>query len=154
MAQLLDQSPATPHEIELLAERRDRQAPCRKALVDAYMVHAPSMGAVVIERFNIADENVMQLAKGQIRWGEFATRQKDLVESNRIKMVAAGQRIDAEFNARHQQEMAQRAAAAQAFSDAMYQQKLLNQNQQIINNSNRPVTTNCNRFGSSVSCTS
>jgi hypothetical protein len=49
---------------------------------------------------------------------------------------------------------AQRAAVAQAFSNAMYQQQLLNQNQQMINNRNRPVTTNCNRFGNSVNCTS
>jgi hypothetical protein len=37
---------------------------------------------------------------------------------------------------------------------SLYQQQLLANQRAAINAANRPVTTNCNAFGSSVNCTS
>jgi hypothetical protein len=153
LAQQTDKSYATQHEIDLMSARRERLVPCRKAQIDGFMV-APAIGVVWIEYYAKADANLLELAKQNISWGDYVNRNKILADELRPQLVAAGQRVDTELRAEHQQEMQQRAAAAQAFSNAMYQQQLLNQNQQMINNINRPVTTNCNRFGNSVNCTS
>lgn len=146
LSQLTDQTFATSHEVDLISERRGPVIVCQKPFVDVYMAQAPALGIVWMERFSRADADVLQLAQRHISWGEYVTRSKNLADDTRLKLVATGQRLDADENARNQQELAQRAAAAQAFSQSMQQQ-------QMINNMNRPVTTNCNRFGSSVSCT-
>lgn len=153
LTQQTDKSYVTPHEVDLLSARRERLLPCRKALIDGFMV-APPIGVVWMDYYAKADANLLELAKRSVTWGDYVTRQKTLVDETQPRLVAAGQKLDAGLRAEHQQEMQQRAAAAQAFSNAMYQQQLLNQNQQMINNMNRPVMTNCNRFGNSVNCTS
>jgi hypothetical protein len=66
-------------------------------------------------------------------------------------MRAAAAQLVQELAASHQAELAQRQAAANAVSQWGYQQQMLWQNQQLIN---RPVITNCDRWGSSITCTS
>ncbi len=153
LAQQTDPSYVTQREVDLLSERRERGMPCRQVLIDGYKV-APTVDVLWTELYARHDAALIQLIKRQITWGEYITSSRAIFEDETAKMQAAGRRIDAELNAEHRQETAQRAAAAQAFSNAMYQQQLLNQNQQAINAANRPVTTNCNRFGNSVNCTS
>ena len=121
--------------------------------VDGAMVAAP-LAMVLIESYGKADANLLQLVKKQIDWGGYVTKAKAILDERRLGLLAASRRIEAELNASHQQEMAQRAAAAEAFSNTMYQQQLLNQNQQMINSVNRPVMTNCTHMGFSTNCTS
>jgi hypothetical protein len=153
LTQQTDPTFATPHEVELLSSRHDRMVPCRQAWVSGFMV-APSLGTIYLETYAKSDDNLLGLAKRQLAWGEFVVRARAITDDGRIRLTAAGQRLGAELDAAHRQEMAERAAAAQAASNAMYQQQIINQNQQAIMNANRPVTTNCNRFGNTVNCTS
>jgi hypothetical protein len=154
LPQMTDQSFATPREVELLSARRDRQIPCRQAFVAGYNSVAPSLAMVWQDIYSKSDANLVLMATKQIRWGEFVGRQKATLNAGSGRLTEAAQRLGAELDARSEQEMAQRAAAAQSFSNTMYQQQLINQNQQMINNANRPVTTNCNSFGNSVNCRS
>jgi hypothetical protein len=154
LAQQIDPTFATPHEVALISERHDRIVPCRKGVVDGFMTVEPSIGVLWAEAFSKGDENLLQLAKGKESWGDYVVRAKAIADENIAKRLTASREIDAGLNASHQQEMAGRAAAAQAFSNSMAQQQMINQNQQMLNNANRPVTTNCNRFGNSVNCTS
>jgi hypothetical protein len=112
------------------------------------------LAGLVGQAFHLGRHDRKELATKHIRWGEYVGRQKATIVAGTEKLTEVAQRMGAELDARHRQEMAQRAAAAQAFSQSMYQQQLLNQNQQIINSANRPVTTNCNRFGNTTNCTS
>jgi vacuolar-type H+-ATPase subunit E/Vma4 len=101
---------------------------------------------VWVEEYAKADENLIDLAQQQVTWGEYIARTKNLSAEVQTKSLAALQNIQANLEASHQQELAQRQAAATAM--AQYYQ-----NQQLINAVSRPVTTNCNRFGSMVNCT-
>ncbi len=152
--QLSDQSYATPHEVELLSQRHDRLVPCRKLYVDGYGQVAPALATDYQELFAKADDILVSLTRRQLRRGEFVSSTKRTVLEATGKMRDTAQRLDAALEASHRQEMAQRAAAAQAFSNSMYQQQILNQNQQLINAANRPVTTNCMHLGMSTNFTS
>jgi hypothetical protein len=69
------------------------------------------------------------------------------VNNLRKQTAAADQQWIANLKAENQEELAQRQAAAAALLQ-------WSQQQQVINAINRPVVTNCNRFGATVNCTS
>ena len=57
------------------------------------------------------------------------------------------------LNQAHQYEMQKRMVAAQMMQNWGYQMQVLNQQQQMINAVNRPLTTNCRYIGQIWSCT-
>ena len=87
------------------------------------------------------------MVERKITWAEAARRSQAEASETRQKLVAADREWAAELNNAHQAELAHRQAAANALMQWSLQQ-------QMINAATRPVTTNCNAFGSSVSCTS
>jgi hypothetical protein len=154
LSQQTDPTYATPRDVELISARHDRLVPCRKANVEGYYRVAPAMASVYQEGYARSDELIIRLVKHQVSWGEYVAGARAINREESAKLLEAGQRLDAELDARNQRELAQRAIAAQALSNSMYQQQLINQNQQMINAVNRPVVTNCTQMGFSTNCTS
>ena len=146
LLQMTDSTKATNHEVNLLSERHSRIQSCRKIFLEGLAKVAPSLVAVWVEEYAKADQNLVDLARQNVTWGEYIARTKNILAELQTKYVAALQKIQTNLEASHQQELAQRQAAA----NAMLQYY---QNQQLLNAISRPVTTNCNRFGSMVNCT-
>jgi hypothetical protein len=154
LSQQTDPTYATPRDVELVSARHDRLVQCRKANVEGYYRVAPAMATVYQEGYARSDELLIRLVKRQVSWGEYILGARAINREESAKLVETGQRLGADLDARNRQELAQRAVAAQAFSNSMYQQQLINQNQQMINAVNRPVVTNCSQMGFSTNCTS
>jgi hypothetical protein len=146
LLQMADSTKATSREVELLSDRHSRLQVCRKGFLEGLAKVTPSLVVVLLEEYAKSDENLVDLAQRKITWGDYITRARALSAELQSKSIAALQKIQANLEASHQQELAQRQAAFDAI--ARY-----NQNQQLINAINRPVTTNCNRFGAMVNCT-
>jgi hypothetical protein len=146
LPQMTDSTFATDSELALLSDRRTRVIDCQAKLTARLTPVVPSIVPIITDNRNEMDQNLVALAKHQENWGDYVVRAKSINAGSTAKMQAAFHQIDAELAAANQQELAQRQAAAAAFSQSV-------QTQQIINNANRPVTTSCNRFGNSVNCT-
>ncbi len=104
-----------------------------------------SEGKISKQRFMLAkDENVQ---KAEFAQKEFARRM-----SERMQQEAFQQEQISEMK------RARRAQAFQALNQNLQQQQFMQQQQfyqqQQLMRLNRPVTTNCNRFGNSFNCTS
>ncbi len=91
-----------------------------------------------------------RLYGGQITWGQFNNERGRAVREAQQDLMQTASRMQAA-----DQEQRQRAAAA--FSNSLAQQQQIQLQQQMLNQQmyqqNRPVQTNCNRFGNQVSCT-
>lgn len=96
-----------------------------------------SEGKISQQRFLLTKDEIL------LKVDSYQEEKKRLadIEQNRI------------YNANMEAERQRKAAAWQQFGQAMQQQQLLNQNQQIIDNQNRMRTTNCNAFGNNLNCT-
>jgi hypothetical protein len=87
----------------------------------------------------------MRLVQHKEGWDVYIKTQKDLSAENQKQLTAEGQRIMAGLNEAHEAELERRQAALSALAQYL-------QNQQIINNMNRPIVTNCNQFGNTTNC--
>ena len=103
-------------------------------------VNAPNGWASAYESQQSAVlQAIARLYSGDITYGQF------IIERQRIATIAAGQFAD--ISGRDSQARAQHAQQEAARADAALQMMLIQQQQ------NRPITTNCNRFGNNVNCT-
>jgi hypothetical protein len=94
------------------------------------------------------EDYLIALIQKKITWGEYVKGLKDAwTETYRPQLIAEEQRIFAGLAQKNAAELAQRQAAANAMAQYF-------QIEQIINNMNRPVVTNCMSFDKSVRCTS
>lgn len=148
---LSDSSYATDAEKGAISAYSRTRARCRE-LGDGYR------GTVIPAAIKLRQDAVFasttgllaRVYSGQITWGQFnSERGRAMRDAQQDIMQTAG-RMEAE-----DQERRQRAAAA--FSNSLAQQQQIQLQQQMLNQQiyqqNRPVQTNCNRFGNQVSCT-
>jgi hypothetical protein len=103
------------------------------------------------------DAIYLKLAKGEVSFGEANSELAQARVQASARSREAANEWRSGLNEENREELASRAAAFQAMATsfqqagaAMQQQA---QQQQLINAINRPLTTNCNRFGNSTSCT-
>lgn len=87
-----------------------------------------------------------KLYAGDITFGEFNTSRTNNIMTMRGQLTEQDQQRAQRQAAAEAERQRNTANALQQFNNQM----LL---QQQINNANRPITTNCNRFGQQVSCT-
>lgn len=146
LAELGDASYVTPEQVAALSDYHQAMQPCRSAIVQAYLGFAPGMSNLLAEMFEGNDRRVLDLIQKKTTWGEYNKSAQDAGVKLQVAMTAEAQRIDAGLAEANAQEMQQRQQAAQAYLNYM-------QNQAAINAANRPITTNCTRFGMQVSCT-
>jgi hypothetical protein len=146
LAQMTDDSLVSSSDVALMSSRRSIIIGCESKLEETLSRVLPPLVPIIVETRTEQDNNLLDLVKHKASWGAYVVRSQAIIASQAAKMQAVFHQVDAELAAANQQELAQRQAAAAAYSQYM-------QTQQIINNANRPVTTNCNRFGNSVNCT-
>lgn len=145
----------------VFAEAHRRVIACRQAYRRAMDAAYPEAGAVVAAEMAAIDRDWSAMVSGQITIGQAIRRANERDHQYQAQMAYVNNQVGANLQARHATELQNRATAAAALSAAAvgmaavaqaHQQAY--QQQQLINAINRPVITNCNRFGSSVSCTS
>jgi hypothetical protein len=90
---------------------------------------------------------VLGLVKRKITWGESKRQGQQVVLAAKQKGLDASRQLSKDLAASHQAEMAQRQAASNALMQWSVQQ-------QMINNANRPVITNCTEGIGSINCVS
>jgi hypothetical protein len=77
---LSDKSRANKQEIKVISNYlRDLQA-CRSVAISGYSKVHPSAGAILVQSANEIDKNYTNLANGNITWGEFNQKSKDLIQ--------------------------------------------------------------------------
>lgn len=147
LEQLADTHLATDEEIHaLLAVHPSAQA-CRQDFLNQIALTAPSMVPIWASLYAKSDDSLVDLIQKKQSWGDHLRRVRSATAEEQAQQSAEEQRLLAGLNQSHQAEIAQRQAAANAMSQYL-------QTQQIINNLNRPVTTNCVMVGSQVICRS
>ena len=97
--------------------------------------------------FYKVNRDVVSIVQRKITWAEGARRSQALSSEYRQNAAAADRQWQANLTASHNAELARRQTAGAALLQWSAQQ-------QMINAANRPVMTNCSRFGNSVNCTS
>jgi len=147
MAQLTDETVPTAEEARLFAKRYDDVNICRSHFLTALSSARPDLVPVFADAYAKSDGVAVQLVERKITWAAAARSSDQSIAHLRRQLEDANQTWIANLEAENQAELAQRRAAAAAVMQ-------WSQQQQMINAINRPVTTNCNRFGSMVNCTS
>jgi hypothetical protein len=147
LAQLADSSMANRDETQAIFALHPRLKECERAVLTEFSKSTPSFVPILAKDFSRSDDDILSLIQKKLAWGEFNRRRRDNTVATRAAIQQAAQSVTAEFRQMHRDEMAERRAAAQAIAQWA-------QTQQVINAMNRPVITNCNRFGTMVNCVS
>ena len=153
LPQMTDGSKASPHEVALLSNRRSSIVSCRTEFVNKITAVTPTIALIWVVYYDLNDKNLVDLSTGKISWGEYISRWRSLNAAHSANLMHEGQIIVAQLSAKNQQEIAQRRAAIDALNQIAYGLQMYNQQQQIINNMNRPTTTHCNSWGGDTTCT-
>ncbi len=147
MTQLIDNGVPSDNEAATLIKYHDALEPCRQRLVKDYMEIAPSIASILISEYEKGDLITADLIQHKITWGEANKKRQALRAEITEQITIAAQEIDRGLAQENAAEIANRQ---RIFNNWMAWQ----QNQQLINNLNRPTYTNCTRFGNTVNCTS
>ncbi|MDA8169405.1 MAG: hypothetical protein M0Z59_06870 [Nitrospiraceae bacterium] len=147
MEQLIDNGVPNDEDTKKLIKLHDEIEPCRQQLVKDYMRIAPSIASILIDEYEKSDLITADLVQHKITWGEANKQRQALKAEITEKVTAAVQEIDRGLAEENAAELANRQRVFNAWMQWQ-------QNQQLINSLNRPVTTNCTQFGNSTNCTS
>jgi hypothetical protein len=149
LQQLSDTSLATKQEIDAILLLYPRLQACRRATLEGFVNTMPGVVPMLAKTYSDNDDDVVLLIQGKLAWGEAVRRWRDRASAAQAAMLTEAQRVTAALEQSHEAELARRQAAIQAAGNALAQ---WGQAQQM----NRPVFTNCLRFGyqgSMVNCT-
>jgi hypothetical protein len=152
--QLSDNSFPSDEDIQKIISEHNDTAFCRQLTIKLIMGIIPGMVTDVVEVYTAQDINTADFIQKKLTWADF-NRNKIVIHQNKTaKAKAAVSQIMRELAQSHQAELQQRQQALAMLANWSYQQKLIKQNQQLINSANRPVITNCTEYGNAVHCRS
>lgn len=154
LAQLADDNLPNDEDVKVIIALHNDMAPCRERLIEDTMKITPGFIPTMLQFYNGSDLIMVDLMQRKSTWGEANKRRSALINDFMAKMQVVGSQINSELAASNQAELAQRQAALNSLSQWANQQQVLMQNQQMINSLNRPVITNCTRYGNSINCSS
>lgn len=143
--QLSDKSFATPEEAQAIFATHPSLQQCRKSFLDGVAKSEPSVVPILVASYNKADDAAIGLAQRKISWGDYTHRLRDNASETQATLQVEDRRVVSGLKEEHEAELARRERAAEAIAAWA-------QTQQLINAANRPVITNCNRFGNMVNC--
>ena len=144
----------TPREIETLYSLHEVGiAPCRAVALRALAQVHPVYVSIKTDQYTQFDALFLGLVQGQATWGDFARGYNQLNQSTAAKMKAAGEQIGRQLGQEHEYEVVQRTAAANALQQWSFQQQLLNNQRQLIQQRSAPTMTTCNYVGRNLNCT-
>ena len=147
LEQLTDASLATDEEIRVILEEHPKLQSCRQHTMDQISQTTPTAVPIFLGIATKSEDSLIDLIQKKQSWGAHVRRIRDVTIAGAAELQAEGQHIEAGLQQSHEAELGRRQAAADALVH-------YSQTQQIINNMNRPVITNCNRFGGMVNCVS
>lgn len=107
----------------------------------------PEIGSIAEQGHQIQESNDAALIDGKENWGQFVERRQNISLGTYQDIVKIANRDTNELNAENQLELEERQQALENMSRSI-------QNQEIINQENRPIITNCNHFLNTTSCVS
>jgi len=146
LAQMSDDSKVTEAEIKAFYATDPPIQACRKTAADRLTTTTPALVPIVIDDWQQRDELEIALIKKKITWGEFISRAKENAVKAKKEVTLAMQQLGSQLQQDNTAELQRRQQAAHNAMQYF-------QNQQIINDMNRPRTTSCSGFGNMVNCT-
>ncbi len=157
LTQLADTALPSPQDISALDSWHSGVQTCRERLIASAQESFSFMVPAYQQNYMSLDAIYLKLAKGEVSFGEANSELAQARVQASARSREAANEWRSGLNEENREELASRAAAFQAMATsfqqagaAMQQQA---QQQQLINAINRPLTTNCNRFVNSTSCT-
>lgn len=165
LEQLSSRSLPTNSEANLYMQFANDMKSCRKIFLETLNKISPHFKASVMNSELQLDKVGVEIAQRKITWGEASRRVKEISVVENNELLRAATQIETNLNQEHYAEMQNRRVAGEAFGEALqasgsalqqgaYQQQILRQNREVINNTNRSINTNCSNFGNTISCTS
>jgi hypothetical protein len=145
LEQLAETSRATAEEARAIFGTHPRLQECRKTFLNGVAQSEPSLVPIFTAAYSKADDAALSLAQRKITWGDYIRGLRDRAAEMQTAIQAEDRHVVSGLKEEHEAELARRQRAADAIAAWA-------QTQQIINAANRPVITNCNRFGSMVNC--
>jgi len=145
LEQMTDTHLATDAEIKVLLDEHPKYQACRQALLNQIARVTPTIVPILTKRYTEDDDKLIALIQKKMTWGDFIREQKDSLPAFQAELTAEYRRIGAALNQQNQFELQQRQAAANAMMQYY-------QTQEMINEMNRPVITNCNQIGTMTNC--
>jgi len=127
--------------------------PCDKLAIEDFSKIHPEYVASLAKMFAEADADLAKAINKELTIGDINQRTVDRNNRWHAEFSQIGQRIESQLDQAHQYELTQRQIAAQSLRTWAYQQQLLNNQQQLINATKRPITTNCQYIGNILHCT-
>jgi hypothetical protein len=145
LQQMSDNTFATPTEVQAIFATHPLLQACRKAVLSGLAQSEPSLVPILIASYKKGEDDLLALTQQKMTWGDYVRRARDRSTETQAALLAEDRSVVSGLQQEHQAEIAQRQRAAEALSAWA-------QTQQMINAANRPITTNCNAFGSMVNC--
>ncbi len=164
MSQLSNRALPTQADLRILSAWHEEHISCRQHFLEALRGMSPVHVGLQQNFWSRVDIVYAALMRREISWGTAAERiMKERGEMD-LRWAEANQTLQAQRSAAAQAEARQREAAWAAFSASMAQANALQnqqqmqlqqsfQQQQILNNLNRPRQTNCFYLGNNLHCT-
>jgi hypothetical protein len=146
-AQMADDTYPTAVEKQEVASFHDAVTKCRNQEAESLSSFAPSVATVIYENNNRSDAITLYLVQGKLTWGQYVVSIKENGTKYTGELQRAERQIDQQLQVDNQAELDRRQRALDSINNSLQQQ-------QMINAINRPVTTSCSRFGSTVNCVS
>lgn len=144
LEQLTDASNATDDEIKAIYAVYPQTQACRNAALQSLAPLTPTIVPILTAEFEKRDASLIDLVQRKSTWGDHVRSGKEVAITTQAQLITAYQQIEAQLQQSRDAELARRQAAIQAAANAMAE---YGQRQQMINNMNRPVFTNCTSSG-------
>lgn len=154
LTQLTDKELPTDEELRLIVTEHNERAVCRTVIIEGLMNSVPGLIPVFVQYYNTNDLILADLIERKINWGEGNKRLRASFLELQTQAISTVKQLERDLSVSHNNELAQRQAAYNSFRQWRQNQEALRQNQQMIDSLNRPVITDCTRFGNTVNCRS
>lgn len=154
LEQLTSTKVPSDEEAKLIIDCHKEILTCRKNYIENLSNITPGLVPLYINTYNSVDFILADLVQKKITWGEANKRYSTIKIEFATKFKEKIDELKQELQANHQMELEKRQAALDSLARWNYQQQILMQNQQTINSLNRPIQTDCTKFGNSINCTS
>ena len=143
----------TEQEAKDLIEWSVLTNPCKKIGIEGLARIHPEYVVTLARLYSGDDTDTAKLINNEITIGDLNQGSINRVNQMTVEFSQINQNIKSQLNQEHRYELAQRQIAAQLLQTWAYQQQVLYNQQRLINNTMRPITTNCQYIGSTLHCT-
>ena len=144
---------ATGEEKGWLLDFLEMNRPCRQIALEGSAEMHPLFVSMFASWFAENDETTVAIIQDEITLGDANRTINRRGPQRQAESIRLGQGITQGLEASHQQQEQQRVVATGKLQQWLYQQQLLQQNQQYINSLYRPRTTQCQYVGYQLQCT-